>query len=147
MDPTCIRYRRFMAFWLISSSSELKHIFYHINRVGHSYRPGVSRKLTQSNSSRWPDQLTLDFVSRKLTPGLLVLRTKVFRSLIACKTFYRPTSAKSFSYLALLAMQNYRRAFQNTISVWTTYEIDPYHGTPLCRFRLSPCSHLDRELR
>src|SRR5438105_2564984 len=34
MDPTCIRYRRFMAFWRIRSSSELKHLFYHINRVG-----------------------------------------------------------------------------------------------------------------
>src|SRR5712691_6472970 len=34
-------------------------------------------------------------VSRKLTPGLSVLRTKVFRSLIACKTFYRQTCAKT----------------------------------------------------
>src|SRR5436309_12322950 len=34
MDPTCIRYRRFMAFWRIRSSSELKQIFSHINRVG-----------------------------------------------------------------------------------------------------------------
>src|SRR6266567_1870908 len=30
-----------------------------------------------------------------LTPGLSVLRTKVFRSLIACKTFYRQTCAKT----------------------------------------------------
>ena len=34
---------------------------------------------------------------------------------------------KNFSYLALLAMQHYRLAFQNSFSVWTTYEIDPYH--------------------
>src|SRR5438874_12688606 len=34
-------------------------------------------------------------VSRKLTPGLSVWRTKVFRSLIACKTFYRQTCAKT----------------------------------------------------
>src|SRR5215470_14982410 len=33
---------------------------------------------------------------------------------------------KNFSYLALLAMQHYRLAFQNSFSVWTTYEIDPY---------------------
>jgi len=26
-----------------------------------------------------------------------------------------------------LAMQHYRLAFQNSFSVWTTYEIDPYH--------------------
>jgi hypothetical protein len=32
---------------------------------------------------------------------------------------------KNFSYLALLAMQHYRLAFQNSFSVWTTYEIDP----------------------
>src|SRR5579864_5056360 len=30
-----------------------------------------------------------------LTPGLSVLRTKVFRSLIACKTFYHQTCAKT----------------------------------------------------
>src|SRR6266576_11880 len=30
-----------------------------------------------------------------LTPGLSVLRTKVFCSLIACKTFYRQTCAKT----------------------------------------------------
>ena len=36
-------------------------------------------------------------LSKKLTPGLSVLRTKVFRSLIACKTFYRQTCAKNFS--------------------------------------------------
>ena len=64
-------------------------------------------------------------VSRKLTPGLSVLRTQVFRSLIACKTFYH--LRKNFSYLALLAMQHDRLAFQNSFSVWTTYEIDPYH--------------------
>jgi hypothetical protein len=34
-------------------------------------------------------------VSRKLTLGLSVLRTKVFRSLIACKTFYHQTCAKT----------------------------------------------------
>ena len=34
---------------------------------------------------------------------------------------------KNFSYLALLAMQHYRLAFQNSFSVWTTYAIDPYH--------------------
>src|SRR5947209_12298689 len=34
---------------------------------------------------------------------------------------------KNFSYLALLAMQHDRLAFQNSFSVWTTYEIDPYH--------------------
>src|SRR5260370_32772774 len=33
---------------------------------------------------------------------------------------------KNFSDLALLAMQHYRLAFQNSFSVWTTYEIDPY---------------------
>jgi hypothetical protein len=27
---------------------------------------------------------------------------------------------KNFSYLALLAMQHYRLAFQNSFSVWTT---------------------------
>src|SRR6266571_1790131 len=42
MDPTCIRYRRFMAFWLINSSSELKHIFYHINRVGVRIGPALA---------------------------------------------------------------------------------------------------------
>jgi hypothetical protein len=26
-----------MAFWLISSSSELKHFFYHINRIGPAF--------------------------------------------------------------------------------------------------------------
>ena len=36
---------------------------------------------------------------------------------------------KNFSYLALLAMQHYRLAFQNSFSVWTTYEIDPYCGS------------------
>src|SRR5439155_25646967 len=30
-----------------------------------------------------------------LTPGLSVLRTKVFRSLIACKTFYHQTCTKT----------------------------------------------------
>src|SRR5439155_21933894 len=30
-----------------------------------------------------------------LTPGLSVLRTKVFRSLVACKTFYHQTCAKT----------------------------------------------------
>ena len=34
---------------------------------------------------------------------------------------------KNFSYPALLAMQHDRLAFQNSFSVWTTYEIDPYH--------------------
>src|SRR5436305_6800915 len=34
---------------------------------------------------------------------------------------------KNFSYLALLAIQHDRLAFQNSFSVWTTYEIDPYH--------------------
>src|SRR5947209_19702222 len=34
-----------------------------------------------------------------LTPGLSVLRTKVFRSLIACKTFYHQTCAKTSSIL------------------------------------------------
>src|SRR5215469_6215908 len=34
MDPTCIRYRRFMAFWRIRSSSEVKYLCSHINRVG-----------------------------------------------------------------------------------------------------------------
>src|SRR5436190_13244133 len=29
---------------------------------------------------------------------------------------------KNFSYLALLAMQHYRLAFQNSFSVWTTYD-------------------------
>lgn len=48
-------------------------------------------------------------VSRKLTPGLSVLRTQVFRSLSACKTFYHQTCAKNFSQLALLAMQHYCR--------------------------------------
>ena len=38
---------------------------------------------------------------------------------------------KNFSYLALLAMQHYRLAFQNSFSVWTTYEIDPYHVSAL----------------
>jgi hypothetical protein len=41
---------------------------------------------------------------------------------------------KNFSYLALLAMQHYRLAFQNSFSVWTTYEIDPY----LIQFLLDP---------
>src|SRR6266571_4922526 len=31
-----------MAFWLISSSSELKHIFYHINRVGVRIGPALA---------------------------------------------------------------------------------------------------------
>jgi hypothetical protein len=39
--------------------------------------------------------------------------------LLSCK-------AQNFSDLALLAMQNYRSAFQNRLLVWTTYEIDPY---------------------
>jgi hypothetical protein len=38
---------------------------------------------------------------------------------------------KNFSYLALFAMQHYRLAFQNSFSVWTTYEIDPYHVSVL----------------
>src|SRR6266700_2089696 len=33
--------------------------------------------------------------SAEKTPGLSVLRTKVFRSLIACKTFYHQTCAKT----------------------------------------------------
>jgi hypothetical protein len=37
------------------------------------------------------------------------------------------SKAKNFSYLALLAMQHSRHAFQNRLFVWTTYEIDPYH--------------------
>jgi hypothetical protein len=35
-------------------------------------------------------------VSRKLTPGLSVLRTKVFRTLIACKSCYRRNLRKKF---------------------------------------------------
>jgi hypothetical protein len=31
-----------MAFWLISSSSELKYIFYHINRVGGRHGPALA---------------------------------------------------------------------------------------------------------
>jgi hypothetical protein len=50
---------------------------------------------------------------------LSVWRTKVFRSLIAYKTFYRLDLAQNFSYLALLATQGCRRAFQNTV-------YDPY---------------------
>src|SRR6266581_5277827 len=127
-----------MAFWLISSSSELKHIFYHINRVGVRVGPALafsSHTLTahvgplyeraEADRLFWahvresaPMGLTKESgkacidaapiiaclrvsgymrcASRDaLTPGLSVLRTKVFRSLIACKTFYRQTCAKT----------------------------------------------------
>ena len=39
--------------------------------------------------------------------SLSVLRTKIFRSLIVCKAFYHLDLAQNFSYLALLATQNY----------------------------------------
>ena len=63
--------------------------------------------------------------------SLSFLRTKVFRSLIAYKTFYHLDLAQNFSYLALLAMQHDRLAFQNSFSVWTTYESNPYHVSVL----------------
>jgi hypothetical protein len=62
-----------------------------------------------------------------LTPGLSVLRTKVFRSPVCMQDILPSNLRKNFSDLALLAMQHYRLAFQNSFSVWTTYEIDPYH--------------------
>ena len=66
-------------------------------------------------------------VSRKRTPGLSVLRTKVFRSLIACKTFYRQTCAKTSPILLFWPCSMTASHSKTVSSVWTTYEIDPYH--------------------
>jgi hypothetical protein len=82
-----------MAVWLISSSSELNYLCYHITRVG--VRIGPAHK-----------GLPLPHCMQDILPSNL---------------------RKNFSYLALLAMQHDRLAFQNSFSVWTTYEIDPYH--------------------
>lgn len=49
---------------------------------------------------------------------------------------------KNFSYLALLAMQHDRLAFQNSFSVWTTLEEVEQHGEP----ELQACArHLHKE--
>jgi hypothetical protein len=63
-----------------------------------------------------PQNVTTAFLialSRLLS--LSAVRTKVFRSLIACKTFYHQTCSKNFLDLALLAIQH-RLAFQNRLS-------------------------------
>ncbi len=79
-----------------------------------------AERLLQSLSLRLkqndPRTERLRFSQRESSALAVSPETKVFRSLIACKTFYRPASAKNFASLALLAMQHYRRAFQNTVS-------------------------------
>ena len=75
-----------------------------------------AERLLQSLSLRLKQNVTTAFlIALSRLFSLSVLRTKVFRSLIAYKTFYRLDLAQNFSYLALLATQGCRYAFQNTV--------------------------------
>src|SRR5581483_2303707 len=84
---------------------------FHGNRSG-SFSP--SRERLRQNSPR-TQQLRLSQPSGRLL-SLSVLRTRVFRSLIAYQAFYRLDLAQNFFDLALLATQGCRYAFQNTVS-------------------------------
>src|SRR5258708_16839625 len=72
-----------------------------------------------------------------LTPGLSVLRTKVFRSLIACKTFYHQTCAKTspillFGHAALpprIPKQFLRISYLLTSSLFSFLLVCAYHYT------------------
>src|SRR5215471_12638892 len=150
-----------MAFWLIRSSSELKYLCYHINRVGIRIGPAFafcSHHLTAhvgplyeraeadrlfllmgENCQEWlykgerqslnccgPDQSMLasyrvhEISSAKANVGPVSLAHKGLPLPHCMQDILPPNQRKNFSYLALLAMQHYRLAFQNSFSVWTT---------------------------
>src|SRR5439155_7954722 len=60
-----------------------------------------------------------------LTPGLSVLRTKVFRSLIACKTFYHQTCAKTSPILLFGHAALPPRIPKQFLSISPARSIDP----------------------
>jgi hypothetical protein len=80
-----------MAFWLIRSSSELKHIFSHINRVG--VRIGPAFAFSSHNLTAHAGPVSLAHQGLPLPHCMQDILPSNLR--------------KNFSYLALLAMQHY----------------------------------------
>lgn len=84
--------------------------------------------LSRETEADRPQNATTAFLivlSRLLS--LSVLRAKVFRSLIVCKTFYHLDLAQTSPTLLFLPRRVTAAHSKKQFLRWTTYEIDAYH--------------------